>query len=101
MYKGHVATIRMDRSLLIGETAEDTQFDGIVLDYDEQEGNLLLALQTGELTEISLNAIYRCEIQMKESGVWCTGTVVDRCCSGAGKIVNIKIENGFYKINIK
>ena len=101
MYEGNMAKIRMDRNLIIGGTTDDTQFDCIVLGYDEQEGSLLLTLQAGVLTELSLNAIYRCEIYMGEHNIWCTGTIADRCCTGDGKIVKMKIQNGFYKINIK
>lgn len=101
MYKGNVAKLRMEKCLTIGGQMVDTQFICEVMDYREEEGSIFLALSNGTLTDLSLNAIYKCEVQTGEYTVWCTGLLVDRYCSRDGKIVKMKIQNGFYKINIK
>ena len=101
MYEGNMAKIRMDRNLIIGGTTADILFDCKISNYDETEENILLVLQGGNLEDLSLNAVYQCEIQEAENAVLCTGIIVDRCCTSEGKIVKMKIQNGFYKINIK
>lgn len=100
MFKGNIAKLKMEKSLIIGERTEDAQFIGEVLDYQE-DGKIYFLLPNAELTELSLNAIYKCEIQTTDDAVWCTGTLVERYCADKGKVVKMKIENGFYKINIK
>ena len=71
-----------------------------VLRYDEKEASIYFILENEELTNVSLDIIYGCEIYSKEEKMSCTGRVKERYYSEQGKILKFEIENGFYKINL-
>ena len=101
MYKGNTAKLTMKQNLIIGAEPDGRQFACEVLDYDEQECILSLALMTGTLTDLSLNAVYECDIEMEGYGVRCDGVLSERYSANSGQNVKVKIKNGFYKITIK
>lgn len=101
MRKGDVAKLKMQKMLCAdGQKVADVH-ECFVLQYDAEQENIYLALQNGTLTNLSLDGVYKCEIQRDEESVACTGRIQERYCSGPYKILKFRIENGFYKINIK
>lgn len=101
MKKGDMAKLKMQKMLYAeGQIIADTH-DCLVLQYDDKHENLYLALQSGTLTNLSLDGIYRCEIHSDGEAVTCTGRIQERYCSGPYKVLRFRIENGFYKIKIK
>ncbi len=101
MKKGDMAKLKMQKMLYAeGQIIADTH-DCLVLQYDDRQESIYLALQSGTLTNLSLDGIYRCEIHSNEENVACTGRIQERYCSGLHKVLKLRVENGFYKINIK
>ena len=100
MKKGDRASLYMKKHLLAGGKTDKTIYRGSVLKYDEQNELLYLVLDSGKLTQISLDAIYECEIENESKQIKCSGRVKERYFGGV-KILKLHVENGFYKINIK
>lgn len=101
MKKGDGFTLQMKQVLRIGASMQDTVLQGKVVHFDEKEACLYLCLETGKLTEVSLDAIYECRVVSGEEQLLCTGRIRERYCSESGKICKMEIKNGFYKINLK
>lgn len=101
MRKGNHAKIYLKKMLCAGALLNEREHIATVLQYNEKKECIFLLLETGKLAELSLDAIYECEIQTEEGGISCTGRIVERYCGAVGKIFKFEIENGFYKINIK
>lgn len=101
MRKGDRAELKMQKVLRTGQVSDDTVYTCVVSAYCAQQESLSLILQSGKLTDLSLDAIYTCEIHTEQEQLRCTGRIRERYCDIEGKILKMKIENGFYKINIK
>ena len=101
MKKGNVATICMTKTLRSADVLDERVYSGVVLGYDEKTECIYLQLESGKLTDLSLDAIYECKIQTESGRQECTGRIKERYCGMAGKIFRFEIENGFYKINLK
>ncbi len=101
MRNGEVAELRMQKVLGVGKKLDSNVHNCMVLRYDDKQEYLYLVLQSGELTELSLDAVYTCNVYTEKEEVSCTGRVRERYRAEAGNIVKIQVENGFYKINIK
>ena len=101
MQKGNSATLYMKKVLRVGDTLSESAHVGVVLQYDEKEEYIYLQLQSGRLTDLSLDAIYECKIQTEKEQLNCTGRIKERYRGTAGKMFKFEIENGFYKINLK
>ena len=93
--------IKMQKTLCLGMTLDDTVYVCDYLRYDSRKECLYLLVDSAELTDFSLDAIYFCEMQSGDEVLQCTGRIKERYQQSAGKILKIEIENGFYKINIK
>ena len=101
MQKGNSATLYMKKVLRVGDTLSESAHVGVVLQYDEKEECIYFLLESGKLTELSLDAIYECKIQTEKEQLHCTGRIKERYRGMAGKTFKFEIENGFYKINQK
>lgn len=101
MRKGDSAVLCMKKTLRVGDVLAEGVYAGKVLQYDEKEECIYFQLESGNLTELSLDAIYECNIQTEKGQLNCTGRIKERYRGIAGKTFKFEIENGFYKINLK
>lgn len=93
--------LRMQKPLKISQEHNKKEYPCSLVSYDEKEETLCLRLLEGELSEISLDALYECEITEQEGILLAIGRVQERYRSRLGAMLKIYIENGFYKNNIK
>lgn len=68
--------------------------------YAAKEECIYFILENEELTSLSLDIIYGCEISSKDEKATCTGRIKERYYNENGKMFKFEIENGFYKINL-
>lgn len=101
MKQGNAVELKMQRTLCDGQLYDERIHLCEFLMYDAKEENLCLVLKAGDLTELSLDALYECRIIGADEQLLCIGRIQNRYCCGAGKVVQLQIANGFYKINIK
>ncbi len=96
-YKGCMAKLRMDRVILEDSFFDETEYLCKIIAYDEEEETLYLTSEEAELTSYSLDSIYECSIDDQDNPVICKGILKDRYWNKAGKVMKLKIQNGFYK----
>jgi len=101
MKKGDIACIRMKKTIIAKSDLKEQEFPGNISKYDDNKECIYFLLQSGQLEDLSLDAIYECKIKKDNEVVSCTGRIRERYCGEEGKMLKIQIENGFYKINIK
>lgn len=101
MRQGDIAELKMQKVLCERHRMDENVYTCDVLRYDAQEECIVLLLKEDKLTAISLDAVYRCEVKRDGTCMWCTGRICKRYCDAQGKILKLRVENGFYKINIK
>ena len=101
MKYGDKVKLYMKKSILVDEEKNEKIFDCNVLRYESKEESIYLMLENDELQNISLDAIYECELESQSEYVSCEGTVKERFYNEHGKILKLQIQNGFYKINVK
>ena len=101
MNKGNVVKLIMTQPLSVGQMLDEKVYVCELVSYDRQQEMVFLILNEGELKELSLDAIYECQIFTEEAMFQCTGRIVERFHDTEGKKVNLRVKNGFYKINIK
>ena len=100
MRKGDIATLTMKKPICVGDLLDVCVYSSVVLQYDEKGEYIYFKLESGKITELSLDAIYECTIHTEKDQSICTGRIKERYCGAAGKIFKFEIENGFYKINL-
>ncbi len=101
MNNGNRVELKMEQIFHAAQDKNKTIYSCIMLKYQANQEILKLSLDEGELTEISLDAIYECKIFGESSCLICTGRVKERYQNEQGKILILEIQNGFYKINLK
>ena len=101
MKQGNIAELKALKMLRAGQEKNNQTYVCEVLSYDIQRAVLCLKLKSSELTELSLDAIYECRILGEEKNLECTGRIRERYRGEEGKVLCLKVENGFYKISIK
>lgn len=101
MRKGDSAKLEIDKVLCADAVSDERRHICQVIKYDEEEECIFLCLQSSELTDILPDMIYGCEIQGEDERIRCTGRVIERYNGEFGKTLKFRINNGFYKINIK
>lgn len=102
MRSGNKAELNMRKPLCKGVDMDQKTYLCSILRYDLAKECIYLVLENDSLKEISLDAIYECMIKETEKEtIMCTGRVIERFHEEKGKIIKFKIENGFYKINVK
>lgn len=101
MKKGNYVELYPKKMLRAGVALDERTHIATVLQYDEKKECIFFLLKSGKLTDLSLDAVYECEIQTEEGRLSCTGRIAERYCAATGKTFKFEIENGFYKINLK
>ena len=101
MRKGDIAVLHMSKTLRVGTVLDEGVYSSVILQYDSKKECIFLCLETGKLTDLSLDAIYECRIQTEKEELSCTGRIRERFRGAFGKTFIFEIENGFYKINLK
>lgn len=101
MKEGNAAVLVMKKVLGTGKEIDKRKFLCEVLRYDSKQETIYLVMKKDVLPAISLDAIYECNIKEEENLIACTGRVQERYYNEHGKILKLKIKNGFYKINVK
>lgn len=101
MYEGKKAELEMKKVLLAGKVLEQKVFQCNILRYNAEQERVYLVLEKDELTNISLDGIYECRIETGKMWLVGEGRILERYYNEAGKILELQIENGFYKNNIK
>ncbi len=101
MRRGDYAELKVKKVLRTNELLTDKVHIGEVLHTNDKEEIICVLLKEGDLEELSLDCIYLCKVKSGEYEESCTVRVKERFVGNEGKIVRLKIENGFYKINLK
>ena len=101
MKKGDRVELKMQKVLCAGTAQDDNIYIGHVFQYDEPCECIYIVLQSGELADVSQDAIYNCKIHSEKEQINCIGRIRDRHNGEAGKMLRFEIKNGFYKINLK
>jgi len=101
MFEGNTANLQMLNPLIVDAKLEKTVYRCKVLKYEEGSEEIYLSLENGVLQNILLDAVYECRIAAQPEGVACKGIIKERCLNEQGSILHLKIEAGFYEINIK
>lgn len=101
MKTGDAVVLIMKKMLLAGEELAGKKYACKVVQYDAKREAVFLSLENDDLPAISLDAIYECNIREDYDLIACTGRIAERYCNQHGKILKFKINNGFYKINLK
>lgn len=101
MYDGDRAVITMINYLKEDKKMDDKSYHCTVIEYQKELEQVHLLMSTGELKDISLDAVYECRIQTIKGEAVCTGVIKERYENRAGMILIFQIANGFYEINIK
>ena len=101
MYSGDKALIKMVQNLKEGLELDERVIKCTVIEYQKETEQVHMLVETGELKEVSLDAIYECRIQTLQGESICTGMIKERYENRAGMIIVLQITNGFYEINIK
>ena len=101
MKQGNAAELKAIQMLRLGQEKNNHTYVCEVVSYDIQRAILCLVLKADELTELSLDAIYECRVFEEERALECTGRICERYQGEEGKVLCLKVENGFYKISTK
>lgn len=101
MYDGDKAVLSMIQCQEEGREIDGTVYKCAVIEYQKELEQVHLLMRTGELTDISLDAVYECRIQTLQGESVCTGMIKERYENRAGMILILQIVNGFYEINVK
>ncbi|WP_461815784.1 hypothetical protein [Faecalimonas sp.] len=95
------AKIKMKKSLLLNSVVDEKTYYCDIMKYDKEEESIYLILKEENLMNISLDSIYECVIYRGNVGLKCEGRIEERYVSQDKQIVCLRLEKGFYKINIK
>ena len=101
MKTGDKVVLTMRKTLLANEQLDEKNYLCEVLRYEPMNECIYLVLENDLLSAISLDAVYECKIAEGEEERVCTGRIKERFYNECGKILQLEIENGFYKISVK
>ena len=101
MKKGDHSTLFMNKMLLSVKQVEEQEYVATVVKYEAKAGYIIFLLDSGKLSDLSLDAVYVCRIQTENGYEECTGRILERYCGNIGEMFEFEIQNGFYKINLK
>lgn len=101
MKRGDYARLQMKKVLCTDAVLDTNNYVCSVYSYDVQAECIYLVLESGQLSDISLDAIYECQIEEAEQAKISTGRVRQRYRTKYGNLLEFQVENGFYKISIK
>ena len=91
----------MKKVLLAGKVLEQKVFQCNILRYNAEQERVYLVLEKDELTNMFFG--WNLCVRIETGKMWLVGEgrIVERYYNEAGKILELQIENGFYKNNIK
>jgi hypothetical protein len=96
MYEGNAADLQMEKVVSADGIYDDVSHPCKVFQYDIEDDYIYLQLKEDNLTGISLDATYQCNIATKKELLYCTGVVKERYQCEHGNMLLFKIKNGFY-----
>ena len=96
MYEGNNVELKMERVISSDQIYDDTSHSCRVQRYESEDDYIYLRLREENLTQISLDAKYRCYLHTKTEVLYCTGVVKERYRSDNENILVFRIENGLY-----
>lgn len=98
MYEGNPVDLRMVKVISADGIFDESTRQCRVHKYDPEEDFIYLELKEDHLTDISLDAKYRCYISTRTELLYCTGVVKERFLQEDKKVLRFRIENGFYNV---
>ena len=101
MNNGNRAELKMEQNFHVSQEKNKTIYPCTMLKYQASQEIIKLLLEEGDLTDISLDAVYECKIFGDNSCLICTGRIKERYQGKDGKTLVLQIQNGFYKISLK
>ena len=101
MYDGEKAVVVMIKSLKEGIEIDKDLYKCTVIEYQKETEQVHLLMETGEMKNILLDAIYECRIDTMKGEVHCIGKIKERYGNHAGNILVLQVLNGFYEKNMK
>lgn len=101
MFEDCPVRLQMTKMIQKDGTFDEAAHSCKVIRYDPDKELIYLLSGKTELPVYSLDAVYECVMDTKEGHVSCSGTVRERYWSKTGKVLVFRIENGFYKNNLK
>ena len=101
MYDGDRAVITMTHNLKAGSELDKKIYSCTVIEYKKETEQIHLLMSTGNMEDISLDAIYECRISTLTGEASCVGKIKERYENRAGMILCMHILNGFYETGIK
>jgi hypothetical protein len=93
--------VKMQRPLCMDGFTDETEYQGHLIKYEEEKECIFISMDTQTIENLSLDALYECEIHTEKNVIKCTGVIQERYCGTYGKTIKLIVKNGFYKINIK
>lgn len=99
MYEGNPVDLQMEKIISADGIFDESTRQCRVFKYDPEEDYIYLELKEDVLTEISLDAKYRCYISTRSELLYCTGVVKERYRQEDRNLFKFRIENGFYNVN--
>ena len=95
MYEGSQVYLHMKKNILANGMTDHTCYQCTIYKYDEENQNIYMILEDEELTRISLDAVYSCDIFAVED-TSCEGIVEERYNCSQGSMLRFRVKNGFY-----
>lgn len=101
MYENCPVTLKMTRMIHDGDNINEKVYRCKVVQYNPE--NECIYILTGKLglSVFSLDGVYECEIETETEKIRCTGMIRERYGNKLGKIIVLKVKNGFYKNSVK
>ena len=96
MFEGNVVELKMEKVLLEHAEMDMKRYRADAIRYDDSNESVYLKLVEGDLTDLSLDAVYECQLFMEEGTVLWSGIITQRYCSLAGKEFYMRIISGFF-----
>jgi hypothetical protein len=101
MYTNKTVNLKMQKPLVETLEFDPNTYLCEVLEYEQNSERILLRLSGNHIQKLALNTIYECQILLEDTNILCTGIIKERYIDERGCILNLRIESGFYEINIK
>ncbi|MGN1165925.1 MAG: hypothetical protein ACI4S2_05850 [Lachnospiraceae bacterium] len=97
MYEGCSASLRMLRMILENGSFDETTHECHVITYNPENECIYLLAEKEDLTIFSLDGIYECILRTEKEKILCKGMIRERYYNKLGKVIVMRVRNGFYK----
>ena len=98
--KGRMAYLTPEKAIGKQTILSDVVYNCNFLSYDEIRESIFVELTQAELCDVSLDVIYDCRVIGENDITQIKARIIDRYDGKSGKILMLKIVEGFYKIPI-